>query len=134
MNAAIIPPDVAAYLIAAARELMAEQQFEPNAERDLRTWLQCERVRICERALEKMHGLIESVLCHPERKRLVCEHIGAQVWQRLRDTIPADAPQRFQPRFVAYAASQGMTPAEVLKRDGNMTNFICWASSNPSKP
>lgn len=134
MNAAIIPPDVAAYLIAAARELMAEQQFEPNAERDLKTWLQCERVRICERALEKMHGLIESVLCHPERKAAVCEFIGAQVWQRLRDAIPADAAQRFQPRFVAYAASQGMTPAEVLKRDGNMTNFICWASRNPSKP
>lgn len=133
MNAATIPPDVAAYLIAAARELMAEQQFEPNAERDLRTWLQCERVRICERALEKMHGLIESVLCHPERKRLVCEHIGAQVWQRLRDTIPADAAKRWQPRFVAYAASQGLTPEAVLKRDGNMTNFICWASRNPSK-
>lgn len=134
MSAATIPPDVAAYLIAAARELMVEQDFAPASERDLRTWLECERRTICERALEKMHGLIESVLCDPQVKAAACEFIGAQVYQRIRDTIPADAAQRFQPRFVAYAESQGMTPAEVLKRDGSMTNFICWASSNPSKP
>jgi hypothetical protein len=133
MAADTLPPDVAAYLTAAARELMEEQQFEPNAERDLRTWLQCERRTICERALEKMHGLIEAVLTRQEVKDAVCEFIGAQVYHRIRDAIPADAARRWQPRFLAYAASQGLTPEAVLKRDGNMTNFICWASSNPSK-
>lgn len=40
------------------------------------------------------------------------------------------APERWNPRFEAYAASQGLTPAEVLERDralypgGCMTGFI----------
>lgn len=118
-----IPPDVAAYLIAAATDLAKEQDFQPDSERSLRTWMEANHVGIGQRAKDKMDRLRDMLLGGGEQVEVIKEALSKEVYNR----IPKPAQPKWNPRYVAYAAENGCTPEEMLKRDGNMVNFICWA-------
>jgi hypothetical protein len=124
MKTCPIPPDVAGYMIAAATDLAKELGFQPSSERSLRTWMEANRVRIVELAREKMENLRDFLLRGGEEVEAVKEILCREVY----NSIPKPAEQRWNPRYVAYASENGSTPDEMLARDGNMVNYLCWSS------
>lgn len=122
MNTNTLPPDVAAYLVAAATDLAQETGFTPSSERSLRTWMEANRVEIGKRAQDKMERLRSMLLEGGEAVEVIKEKLCEAVYNR----IPRPEKARWNPRYVAYAAEHGCDPDEMLKRDGNMVNFLCW--------
>jgi plasmid stabilization system protein ParE len=116
-----IPNDVKAYMLAAAGELMTEQNVQPDRAAD---WLAENIPAIAERARDKMRSLAVKLIDNPKLMAVVTEIMGRAVYQRIRAT---KRPAGWNPRYVAYAKAHGATPDEMLKRDGGkMTNFLCW--------
>lgn len=117
-----IPPDVAAYLSSAAIEIATEQDFKPSSEQSLRAWMELNRRSIGERAQEKMGRLGDFLLGGGEAVEEVKNILSRQIYSR----IPKPSKQRWNPRYVAYAAEHGCTPEEMYRKEKSMVNFICW--------
>lgn len=123
MNATL-PPDVAEYLIRAAVEIANEQSFIPTSEDELRVWHENNFRLIGQRALDLMDNLRCTLLERPQVMEEVTTAIALRVYNSIRETPTVPA---WNPRYVAYAKAHGLTPDQMLHKDGgNMVNFLCW--------
>lgn len=120
----VLPPDVAAYLVRAAVEVAKAQSFVPKSEEDLREWHGANTQAIGQRAIELMDELRCKLLDKPRVMDEVCSALSLSVYNSIRQTpvVPT-----WNPRYVAYAQAHGLTPDQMIKKDGGrMTNFLCW--------
>lgn len=128
-------PDTAAYLVEASRQIATEQNFQPSSEEETRQWMLRHGEAIGQRASALLSTFVFKVINNPEFTAAVVTHLSEKVYNRAR-AINEGKPQ-WNPRYVAYAKSNGCSPEEMRIRDGgSAVNYIswCWKSGRPAYP
>lgn len=77
-----VPPDVHAYLLQAATELIAEQGFVPLSQRDLELWLAARAELIGQRALDLQVAMFVKYLERQDVVAAVSESVYRQIRRR----------------------------------------------------
>ncbi len=123
-----LPPDVAAYLVAAAEYLMEVEGFVPESEAAARLWLEAHTQEVGECAQANMRDLWNKIYNRQDVLDEVCAHISAVTHTAINAARDPNAPRQFQPRYVAYCNSRGVDdPSKMFEIDGNSNvGYLCW--------
>lgn len=123
-------PDIDPYLLALCRTIAASGQI-PDSPEALCTRLQIEHARAQQRVSEIIYGTSDFAR---EARRL----LTVSIYERIRaEQAATPYLPSWNPRYVAFAASNGRTPEEQSAADAakplsRNLEFILWSHRNPA--